>query len=99
MSQSLSPAFRTIAESSLVTDIEETVIVKTLATITTLTDRRLLTKGRTWEIVSQVIGFLCHPNIWIREGEQPVEAIQYQILTEMTASQVLQHSSRTRRGA
>lgn len=54
---------------SHLTDAEEFVIVKVLATLTTLTERRFLTKGETWELVAQMTGFLCHPNIWIREGE------------------------------
>ncbi|KAK4047771.1 Serine/threonine-protein kinase [Microbotryomycetes sp. JL221] len=49
-------------------DTEEFVIVKVLETLTRLTDRRLLAKAKTWELVAQVTGFLCHPNIWIREG-------------------------------
>ncbi|ORY82386.1 Other/VPS15 protein kinase [Leucosporidium creatinivorum] len=49
-------------------DAEEFVVVKVLATLTTLTERRFLTKGKTWELVAQITGFLCHPNIWIREG-------------------------------
>ncbi|KAM0788135.1 hypothetical protein ACM66B_001300 [Microbotryomycetes sp. NB124-2] len=49
-------------------DVEEFVVVKVLSTLTKLTDRRLLAKARTWDLVAQVTGFLCHPNIWIREG-------------------------------
>lgn len=36
--------------------------------MTSLASQRLLTKGKIWELVSPVVSFLCHPNIWIREG-------------------------------
>ncbi|GAA5836125.1 hypothetical protein JCM9279_002203 [Rhodotorula babjevae] len=49
-------------------DPEEFVVVKVLDSLTTLAERRLLAKGKMWELVGQVTGFLCHPNIWIREG-------------------------------
>ncbi|KAK4050158.1 Serine/threonine-protein kinase [Microbotryomycetes sp. JL201] len=49
-------------------DVEEFVVVKVLSTLTKLTEKRLLVKARTWELVAQVTGLLCHPNIWIREG-------------------------------
>ncbi|GAA5898472.1 hypothetical protein JCM8208_006993 [Rhodotorula glutinis] len=49
-------------------DPEEYVVVKVLDSLTTLAERRLLAKGKMWELVGQVTGFLCHPNIWIREG-------------------------------
>ena len=49
-------------------DAEESVVARVLATLTTLAERRLLAKSKLWELVSQITGFLCHPNIWIREG-------------------------------
>lgn len=49
-------------------DAEESVIIKVLETLTTLTDRKVLPKVKIWELTTQIIGFLCHPNIWIREG-------------------------------
>jgi phosphoinositide-3-kinase regulatory subunit 4 len=50
------------------TDPEEFVVVQVLETLTTLAERRLLAKGKIWELVGQLTGFVCHPNIWIREG-------------------------------
>lgn len=64
------PLFR-LPELTLGVDSEEFVIVQVLATITTLTDEHLLAKGKVWELVAQITGFLCHPNIWIREGASP----------------------------
>lgn len=55
--------------SRRVLDPEEFVTVKVLETLTTLASRRLLAKSKTWELVQASTGFLCHPNIWIREGE------------------------------
>lgn len=52
----------------LPSDAEESVVARVLATLTTLAERRLLAKSKLWELVSQITGFLCHPNIWIREG-------------------------------
>ncbi|GAA5884630.1 hypothetical protein JCM6882_005326 [Rhodosporidiobolus microsporus] len=49
-------------------DPEEFVVVQVLKSLTTLAERRLLAKGKIWELVAQLTGFLCHPNIWIREG-------------------------------
>ncbi|KAM0754729.1 Other/VPS15 protein kinase [Meredithblackwellia eburnea MCA 4105] len=49
-------------------DSEEFVVVQVLSTLTTLTEQRLLAKGKIWELVAQITGFLCHPNLWIREG-------------------------------
>ncbi|GAA6055457.1 hypothetical protein JCM3770_002836 [Rhodotorula araucariae] len=49
-------------------DPEEFVVVKVLESLTTLAERRLLSKAKIWELVGQLTGFLCHPNIWIREG-------------------------------
>ncbi|BGP01316.1 Other/VPS15 protein kinase [Rhodotorula toruloides ATCC 204091] len=49
-------------------DPEEFVVVQVLESLTSLASQRLLTKGKIWELVSPVVSFLCHPNIWIREG-------------------------------
>ncbi|GAA5975929.1 hypothetical protein JCM10908_005330 [Rhodotorula pacifica] len=49
-------------------DPEEFVVVQVLETLTTLASRRLLAKAKVWELVGQTVGFLCHPNIWIREA-------------------------------
>ncbi|GAA5855478.1 hypothetical protein JCM8547_007849 [Rhodosporidiobolus lusitaniae] len=49
-------------------DPEEFVVVQVLRSLTLLAERRLLAKGKIWELVIQLTGFLCHPNIWIREG-------------------------------
>ncbi|GAA5899743.1 hypothetical protein JCM5296_004211 [Sporobolomyces johnsonii] len=49
-------------------DPEEFVVTRVLASLTTLAERRFLTKGKIWELVGQISGFLCHPNIWIREA-------------------------------
>lgn len=42
--------------------------MQVLDCLTSLASRRLLGKSRIWDIVGQTVGFLCHPNIWIREG-------------------------------
>lgn len=49
-------------------DAEESVVQAVLATLRTLVERNSLARARVWELVSQTVGLLCHPNIWIREG-------------------------------
>jgi phosphoinositide-3-kinase regulatory subunit 4 len=39
-----------------------------LETLTTLAEKKVLVKAKIWELTTQIIGFLCHPNIWIREA-------------------------------
>ncbi|BGP14610.1 Serine/threonine-protein kinase [Rhodosporidiobolus nylandii] len=51
-------------------DPEEFVVVQVLKSLTILAERRLLAKGKIWELVGQINGFLCHPNIWIREADK-----------------------------
>ena len=48
--------------------MEETVVAKVLASLTNLCELGLFQKMRIWELMSATLGFLYHPNIWIREG-------------------------------
>jgi phosphoinositide-3-kinase, regulatory subunit 4 len=50
-------------------DVEETVVAKVLAALTSLCELGLFQKMRIWELMSATLGFLYHPNIWIRQGE------------------------------
>ncbi|RDB23837.1 Serine/threonine-protein kinase ppk19 [Hypsizygus marmoreus] len=49
-------------------DVEETVVAKVLATLTSLCELGLFQKMRIWELMSATLGFLYHPNEWIRQG-------------------------------
>ncbi|KAI0634092.1 hypothetical protein C8Q77DRAFT_1109727 [Trametes polyzona] len=49
-------------------DVEETVVAKVLASLTNLCELGLFQKMRIWELMSATLGFLYHPNIWIRQG-------------------------------
>ncbi|KAH9942062.1 hypothetical protein B0H21DRAFT_529305 [Amylocystis lapponica] len=49
-------------------DVEETVVAKVLAALTSLCELGLFQKMRIWELVSATLGFLYHPDIWIRQG-------------------------------
>lgn len=49
-------------------DVEETVVGKVLATLTSLCELGLFQKMRIWELMSATLGFLYHPNVWIRQG-------------------------------
>ncbi|KAG8906368.1 Serine/threonine-protein kinase [Tulasnella sp. 403] len=49
-------------------DTEEAVVAKVLSALTSLSDLSLFQKMRMWELMSATVGFLYHPNIWIRQG-------------------------------
>ena len=49
-------------------DVEESVVAKVLAALTSLCELGLFQKMRIWELMSATLGFLYHPNIWIRQG-------------------------------
>ncbi|KDQ50203.1 hypothetical protein JAAARDRAFT_165024 [Jaapia argillacea MUCL 33604] len=49
-------------------DVEETVVAKVLASLTSLCELGLFARMRIWELMSATLGFLYHPNIWIRQG-------------------------------
>jgi len=50
-------------------DVEETVVAKVLAALTSLCELGLFQKMRIWELMSATLGFLYHPNLWIKQGE------------------------------
>ena len=50
-------------------DVEESVVAKVLGALTSLCDIGLFQKMRLWELMSATLGFLYHPNVWIRQGE------------------------------
>ncbi|KAF8892933.1 hypothetical protein BD779DRAFT_1798336 [Infundibulicybe gibba] len=49
-------------------DVEEAVVAKVLTALTSLCELGLFHKMRIWELMSATLGFLYHPNIWIRQG-------------------------------
>jgi phosphoinositide-3-kinase, regulatory subunit 4 len=49
-------------------DVEETVVARVLSTLTSLCELGLFQKIRIWELMSATLGFLYHPNVWIRQG-------------------------------
>ncbi|KAH9994556.1 ARM repeat-containing protein [Russula compacta] len=49
-------------------DIEESVVARVLAALTSLCELGLFQKMRIWELMSANLGFLYHPNAWIRQG-------------------------------
>ncbi|TFK75636.1 ARM repeat-containing protein [Pluteus cervinus] len=49
-------------------DVEENVVAKVLAALISLCELGLFQKMRIWELMSASLGFLYHPNIWIRQG-------------------------------
>lgn len=61
-------------------DAEETVVARVLESLTILAERRLLTRAKIWDLVAQIAGFLCHPNIWIREGSFLIPLIRIRLI-------------------
>ncbi|PCH37519.1 hypothetical protein WOLCODRAFT_140908 [Wolfiporia cocos MD-104 SS10] len=49
-------------------DVESTVVAKVLSSLTSLCELGLFQKMRLWELMSATLGFLYHPDIWIRQG-------------------------------
>ncbi|KIY49828.1 hypothetical protein FISHEDRAFT_40447 [Fistulina hepatica ATCC 64428] len=49
-------------------DVEESVVAKVLSALTNLCELGLFTKMRLWELMSATLGFLYHPDVWIRQG-------------------------------
>ena len=47
------------------------MVAKVLASLTNLCELGLFQKMRIWELMSATLGFLYHPNIWIRQGVHP----------------------------
>lgn len=58
-------------------DVEETVVAKVLESLTSLCELGLFHKMRMWELMSASVGFLYHPNVWIREGDHFVNGGRY----------------------
>ncbi|EJD52092.1 ARM repeat-containing protein [Auricularia subglabra TFB-10046 SS5] len=49
-------------------DVEESVVARVLESLTSLCELGLFQKMPMWELMSASVGFLYHPNVWIREG-------------------------------
>ncbi|KAF8653642.1 hypothetical protein AX16_003794 [Volvariella volvacea WC 439] len=54
--------------SQALSDVEEHVVAKVLRALTSLCELGLFQKMRIWELMGSTLGFLYHPNIWIRQG-------------------------------
>ena len=59
-----------VRQADVVADVEETVVARVLAALTSLCELGLFQKMRIWELMSATLGFLYHPNVWIRQGER-----------------------------
>ena len=56
------------ADEAAWTDVEEAVVARVLGALTSLCELGLFQKMRIWELMSATLGFLYHPNVWIRQG-------------------------------
>lgn len=77
MAQALTGAFvrplslRAVASGEILrrpTDVEEAVVARVLASLTTLVEIGLVQKSGFWEVYEVAAGLLCHPSAWIRRG-------------------------------
>ncbi len=72
MVQALSGTLKCLSSFSSKTysflDVEESVVARVLAALTSLCELGLFQKMRIWELMSATLGFLYHPNYWIRQG-------------------------------
>lgn len=66
-------------------DVEETVVTKVLAALTSLCTLGLFQKMRVWELMSATLGFLYHPNVWIRQGS-PFRSLMYRYILTLFSS-------------
>lgn len=64
----LKPTLHFDCETNAIVDVEETVVARVLAALTSLCELGLFHKMRLWELMSATLGFLYHPNVWIRQG-------------------------------
>lgn len=55
--------------TELMSDPEEAVVARVIASLTSLTSLGLLSRMKLWDGFYHVRGFLCHPDSWIRQGE------------------------------
>ncbi|KAJ5083362.1 hypothetical protein N7456_012789 [Penicillium angulare] len=51
------------------TESEEFVVEKVIRCLAAMADLGLFQRSTTWELLHITVGFLAHPNIWIREAE------------------------------
>ena len=71
MVQALSGTAYAVLTTSVLTtfvDVEESIVAKVLSALTSLCELGLFQKMRIWELMSATLGFIYHPNIWIRQG-------------------------------
>ena len=62
----------TISVLTSFVDVEESIVAKVLSALTSLCELGLFQKMRIWELMSATLGFIYHPNIWIRQGAREV---------------------------
>jgi phosphoinositide-3-kinase regulatory subunit 4 len=71
------------------TDDEDFVVARVITSLTTLAELGLFGKANLWELLANIIPFLCHPDIWIRHGNVVPPPPGQSVLTEFLHSQRL----------
>lgn len=64
------PPSRLTREARLA-DPEESVLARVLASMKSLTELGMFSRIRLWEIAAACLGLFAHPNVWIRQSEDP----------------------------
>lgn len=55
-------------KSKLIPDSEEAVVARVIASLSSLASLGLLKRMYLWDVYHRVLGFLYHPNTWIRQS-------------------------------
>lgn len=53
-------------------DEEDAVVARVLSSLTTLAELQLMRKTAVYDVLDPVVGFLCHPTPWLRQGARAV---------------------------
>uniref|UniRef100_V5EMI1 non-specific serine/threonine protein kinase n=2 Tax=Kalmanozyma brasiliensis (strain GHG001) TaxID=1365824 RepID=V5EMI1_KALBG len=75
-------------------DQEENVVYRVLNGLRTMTERSLLDRSRMLTLMETTIGFLCHPNLWLRQASAGLIAAAAERLDDVDVWAVLYPSLR-----
>lgn len=75
-------------------DQEENVVYRVLSGLRTMTERNLLDRTRMLTLMETTIGFLCHPNLWLRQASAGLVAAAAERLDEVDEWAILYPSLR-----
>ena len=59
---------RRLVTELIAPDEEDAVVARVLSSLTTLAELQLMRKTAVYDVLDPVVGFLCHPTPWLRQG-------------------------------